>query len=170
MTVVILYCLILLKIRIIIHYWIMLICWIIMWYTNLVQSMIKIVPILTLKTRHLPRFYPTIWLIMKKISIYILLIFMQEQKIIKFFQKNIWSVRKMVVLLHPLSTEKQEWFETDEKIEIACVSHPVKGQGGGHEDESIKVKEQFLQWRVWSWLRMNASGRLNTCKSRGNAR
>ena len=25
-----------------------------------------------------------------------------------------------------------------------------------------------LQWRVWSWLRMNASGRLNTCKSRGS--
>ena len=24
------------------------------------------------------------------------------------------------------------------------------------------------QWRVWSWLRMNASGRPNTCKSRGN--
>ena len=44
----------------------------------------------------------------EKILISILLIFMQEQKIIKFFQKNIWSVRKMVVLLHPLSTEKQE--------------------------------------------------------------
>ena len=26
----------------------------------------------------------------------------------------------------------------------------------------------FLQWRVWSWLRMNASYRLNTCKSRGS--
>ena len=25
-------------------------------------------------------------------------------------------------------------------------------------------------WRVWSWLRMNASGRLNTCKSNGNSR
>ena len=25
-----------------------------------------------------------------------------------------------------------------------------------------------IQWRVWSWLRMNASGRLNTCKSRGS--
>ena len=25
-----------------------------------------------------------------------------------------------------------------------------------------------LQWRVWSWLRMNAGYRLNTCKSRGN--
>jgi len=24
-----------------------------------------------------------------------------------------------------------------------------------------------IQRRVWSWLRMNASGRLNTCKSRG---
>ena len=26
-----------------------------------------------------------------------------------------------------------------------------------------------IQRRVWSWLRMNASGRLNTCKSRGSA-
>ena len=26
----------------------------------------------------------------------------------------------------------------------------------------------ILQWRVWSWLRRNASYRLNTCKSRGN--
>ena len=26
----------------------------------------------------------------------------------------------------------------------------------------------FIQWRVWSWLRMNASYRLNTCKSRGS--
>ena len=28
----------------------------------------------------------------------------------------------------------------------------------------------FLQCRVWSWLRMNASYRLNTCKSRGSMR
>ena len=32
----------------------------------------------------------------------------------------------------------------------------------------IYSKLFFLQWRVWSWLRMNASGRLNTCKSRGS--
>ena len=31
------------------------------------------------------------------------------------------------------------------------------------------VKIQFRQRRVWSWLRMNASDRLNTCKSRGSA-
>ena len=98
--------------------------------------------------------------------------------VLNFFWKNILVVWKMVVSLHPLSTgkpsvdkvvEKQEWFETDEKIEIACVD-PCTEVWGGHEDESKKVKEQFLQWRVWSWLRMNASGRLNTCKSRGNAR
>ena len=29
-------------------------------------------------------------------------------------------------------------------------------------------KHDILQWRVWSWLRMNASYRLNTCKSRGS--
>ena len=29
-------------------------------------------------------------------------------------------------------------------------------------------KKQFIQRRVWSWLRMNASERPNTCKSRGN--
>ena len=28
--------------------------------------------------------------------------------------------------------------------------------------------DTFLQWRVWSWLRMNASYRLNTCKSWGS--
>ena len=28
--------------------------------------------------------------------------------------------------------------------------------------------KQFKQRRVWSWLRMNASDRLNTCKSRGS--
>ena len=31
----------------------------------------------------------------------------------------------------------------------------------------VKAKD-ILQWRVWSWLRMNASYRLNTCKSRGS--
>ena len=34
-----------------------------------------------------------------------------------------------------------------------------------------KKKRQYKkQRRVWSWLRMNASGRLNTCKSRGSVR
>ena len=32
------------------------------------------------------------------------------------------------------------------------------------QSETFKIN---LLWRVWSWLRMNASGRLNTCKSYG---
>ena len=34
------------------------------------------------------------------------------------------------------------------------------------QDKLRNIK--IIQWRVWSWLRMNASGRLNTCKSRGS--
>ena len=33
---------------------------------------------------------------------------------------------------------------------------------------SLTRIHDILQWRVWSWLRMNASYRLNTCKSRGS--
>ena len=33
---------------------------------------------------------------------------------------------------------------------------------------SEDIRKQFKQRRVWSWLRMNASDRLNTCKSRGS--
>ena len=33
-----------------------------------------------------------------------------------------------------------------------------------------KKQRNYLGWRVWSWLRMNAGGRLNTCKSNGKVR
>ena len=33
-----------------------------------------------------------------------------------------------------------------------------------------KNKTLDIQWRVWSWLRMNASYRPNTCKSRGSGK
>ena len=53
------------------------------------------------------------------------------------------------------------------KQEIACV----RGRARWGSDGTRRVKgieQKFLQWRVWSWLRMNASGRPNTCKSRGS--
>ena len=31
----------------------------------------------------------------------------------------------------------------------------------------VAILLKIIRWRVWSWLRMNASGRPNTCKSRG---
>ena len=45
--------------------------------------------------------------------------------------------------------------------------HPEKQTDSGIPSDSYIIKT-FLQWRVWSWLRMNASYRLNTCKSRGS--
>ena len=35
-------------------------------------------------------------------------------------------------------------------------------------DSGARIIKQFKQRRVWSWLRMNASARLTTCKSRGS--
>ena len=35
-------------------------------------------------------------------------------------------------------------------------------------DSGARIIKQFKQRRVWSWLRMNVSDRLNTCKSRGS--
>ncbi len=35
-------------------------------------------------------------------------------------------------------------------------------------EKRVSSGKDILQWRVWSWLRMNASYRLNTCKSRGS--
>ena len=32
------------------------------------------------------------------------------------------------------------------------------------------IERLNLNWRVWSWLRLNAGGRLNTCKSNGSRR
>ena len=32
------------------------------------------------------------------------------------------------------------------------------------------TSNESLKWRVWSWLRLNAGGRPNTCKSNGNSR
>ena len=45
--------------------------------------------------------------------------------------------------------------------------HSEKQTDSGIPSDTYIIKT-FLQWRVWSWLRMNASYRLNTCKSRGS--
>jgi hypothetical protein len=38
-----------------------------------------------------------------------------------------------------------------------------------HWAETFGFQKNF-NWRVWSWLRLNAGGRPNTCKSSGNTR
>ena len=53
------------------------------------------------------------------------------------------------------------FYKAGTSVDRSCFAVP--GSSGGSEDI-----EDILQWRVWSWLRMNASYRLNTCKSRAN--
>ena len=32
------------------------------------------------------------------------------------------------------------------------------------------IRKKLFNWRVWSWLRLNAGGMLNTCKLNGNGK
>ena len=65
--------------------------------------------------------------------------------------------------------------ETGKRINRA--SPRVEGRNGSRMSvtslvtilkQEKKNKQDIQQRRVWSWLRMNASDRLNTCKSRGS--
>ena len=51
------------------------------------------------------------------------------------------------------------------RIDTVKRSMTLDYNNGFRSEDMIK---QFKQRRVWSWLRMNASDRLNTCKSRGS--
>ena len=48
------------------------------------------------------------------------------------------------------------------------LAKEIDNMTSNFERKLIVSIKTHLQWRVWSWLRMNASGRLNTCKSRGS--
>ena len=52
-----------------------------------------------------------------------------------------------------------------EKLRTSVNQSVVLNRANADRQLSQKI---FLQWRVWSWLRMNASYRPNTCKSRGS--
>ena len=57
----------------------------------------------------------------------------------------------------------KRWEERDSVCRLSYIDRMVDTK-----TSQRGKNKQFLQWRVWSWLRMNASGRLNTCKSRGS--
>ena len=103
-----------------------------------------------------------------------------EKKNLKIFHRKIWRLRKSPYLC----SRNRETIATRVLWEIYIIQQVVQVLGkeifridtvnrvwlwttiNGFRSEDIK--KQFKQRRVWSWLRMNASDRLNTCKSRGS--
>ena len=64
--------------------------------------------------------------------------------------------------------------EANWKIDTISVVQELKGSRKNSTLDKFDYSELsynfFLQRRVWSWLRMNASDRPNTCKSRGSTK
>ena len=103
-----------------------------------------------------------------------------EKKNLKIFHRKIWRLRKSPYLC----SRNRETIATRVLWEIYIIQQVVQVLGkeifridtvnrsmtldynnGFRSEDMIK---QFKQRRVWSWLRMNASDRLNTCKSRAS--
>ena len=92
--------------------------------------------------------------------------------------KNLWKrfggFKNSTYLCNPFRNIMRSFFKavlwiTGYLREKKCsiyLSFPLKEANSQDSNDTF----DFLQWRVWSWLRMNASGRLNTCKSRGSIR
>ena len=66
-----------------------------------------------------------------------------------------------------LSKIRIKFFEDIEQLSKFFLSRKREISNNTFEIRAKIYIQNFLQWRVWSWLRMNASGRPNTCKSRG---
>ena len=87
--------------------------------------------------------------------------------------KKICRIRKDALSLQSLSQPKCEaflkWFFELLVIfwEQNCSIYLSISFKGKRIVRTLTKHYFLLQWRVWSWLRMNASGRPNTCKSRG---
>ena len=103
-----------------------------------------------------------------------------EKKNLKIFHRKIWRLRKSPYLC----SRNRETIATRVLWEIYIIQQVVQVLGKEifridtvnrsmtlDYDKRIPERgydKQFKQRRVWSWLRMNASDRLNTCKARGS--
>ena len=101
------------------------------------------------------------------------------KKNLKIFHRKIWRLKKSPYLC----SRNRETIATRVLWEIYIIQQVVQVLGKlifridtvkevwlwtTITDSGARIIKQFKQRRVWSWLRMNASDRLNTCKSRGS--
>ena len=98
------------------------------------------------------------------------------KKVWKFLLKNFADWKKLFIFAVPFRKNRREL-----KSEIFDRLETTNNQNKEGTKERMwrtykksprqkkkKKKKIYLQRRVWSWLRMNASDRPNTCKSRGS--
>ena len=101
-----------------------------------------------------------------------------SKKVKKSLQKS-WRERKKSYLCTRKTTGTRGW-EKREVVERSSLKEWSKQSLKGKcrktlsilkinpsQDRKQEKRDTNLQRRVWSWLRMNASGRPNTCKSNG---
>ena len=99
------------------------------------------------------------------------------KKVWKFLLENFADWKKRLIFAVPFREKRRE-----QKSEIFDRLETTNNQNKEGTKERMwrtykkspshskeqKKKKIYLQRRVWSWLRMNASDRPNTCKSRGS--
>ena len=89
-----------------------------------------------------------------------------------FIFRNVCQNKKRLYLCSPFDLkisqgDRKKFFEKIEASLAEANSSKINTPILRWNCKSKRLNNSLLQWRVWSWLRMNASGRLNTCKSNG---
>ena len=89
-----------------------------------------------------------------------------------FFRKNL-AVKKKSLPLQPQSKRWRQvlwkiYISTSSTRDVLIIRNIPSRTTIKRRDSERRYKKTNQQRRVWSWLRMNASDRLNTCKSRGS--
>ena len=117
--------------------------------------------------------------------------FNDSKKYFEIFLQNIWWFQKLDLSLQSVLITRRRtakancsWVTEMMKRKSSLIDWTIYNQNKVKEKNSnrqfsylktktgnlsqSKNKKIYIQRRVWSWLRMNASDRPNTCKSRGS--
>ncbi len=98
--------------------------------------------------------------------------FPKQSGLVSAKERVLWKDYINREVVQEASTEMYLGKETNRSIWSGLNSINYKdGHSENRQTINLNVENNdILQWRVRSWLRMNASYRLNTCKWRGNGK
>ena len=99
---------------------------------------------------------------------------MMKQKTFEKSSDKIWKLKIKVIIFAPTFAKRKRKKVLWKHYISTSSTRDVVGILTYRQDYNRQIEilskryKQNQQRRVWSWLRMNASDRLNTCKSRGS--